>query len=128
MVKGIQHQWTEDNFKWSNRHATACTKRGAGEETTTEKYLKENGQDLCKVDENIYSCRGQRSKRNQMHKKFEENYSKATTIKYLKSLSSGNKRILKQRKKYIMYWGIKERMTSISQKKQSKLKDKAATT
>lgn len=32
-----------------------------------------------------------------MHKKFEENYSKATTIKYLKS--SGNKRILKAEKK-----------------------------
>lgn len=28
--KGIQHQWTEDNFKWSNRHATACTKKRRG--------------------------------------------------------------------------------------------------
>lgn len=32
-------------------------------ETTTEKYLKENGQDLCKFDENIYSCRDQRPKK-----------------------------------------------------------------
>lgn len=32
-----------------------------------------------------------------MHKKYEENYSKATIIKYLKS--SGNKRILKAEKK-----------------------------
>ena len=62
--KGIRHQWTEDNFKWSNRHVTGLHKKEERvRETTTEKYLKENGQDLCKFDENIYSCRDQRPKK-----------------------------------------------------------------
>ena len=66
-------------------------------ETTTEKYLKENGQDLCKFDENIYSCRDQRSKEEvRCIRNMKKNYSKATIIKFLKS--SGKKRILKAEK------------------------------
>ena len=66
-------------------------------ETTTEKYLKENGQDLCKFDENIYSCRDQRSKEEvRCIRNMKKNYSKATIIKFLKS--NGKKRILKAEK------------------------------
>ena len=66
-------------------------------ETTREKYLKENGQDLHKFDENIYSCRDQRSKKEvRCIRNMEKNYSKATIIKFLKS--SGKKRILKAEK------------------------------